>query len=91
MTQVKMPQPVGYLYQTGPFKIIDLRLFDDIPYNTTVKGVITTTQAEAYAEARVRGALKKVMAATERFQDSEAAGVERQIQDEIKMIMEDNQ
>lgn len=59
MSKVTMPQPVGYLYQTGPFKIIDLKLFEDIPYNTTVKGVITTNQAEAYANARVREALEE--------------------------------
>lgn len=58
MTQVKMPEPVGYLYQTGKFRTVDLKLFEDIPYNTTVKGVITITQAEAYADARVREALE---------------------------------
>lgn len=91
MSKVTMPEPSAEITSMNNVIIFDLTVHGKRSGLSVGEKFITTAQAEAYADARVRDAIKKVMAATERFQDSEAAGVVRQIQDEIKMIMEDNQ
>lgn len=55
MTQVKMPEPVAKVYIGNPVRYEHIDAWD-LDIGTHM--LITTTQAEAYAKARVREALE---------------------------------
>lgn len=71
MSKVTMPEPVAIAYESA----------DGLPaFNLTVDGalslrtgdaLITTTQAEAYADARVRGALEEAARSCEALDNNE--------------------
>ena len=56
MTQVKMPEPVAKVYVGNPVRYEHIDAWD-LDIGTHM--LITTTQAEVYAKARVREALEK--------------------------------
>ena len=60
-SKTTMPEPEAFLYVDGKHRGVSLNLCDgmDLSGGTVRESLITTTQAEAYAAAKVREALKQ--------------------------------
>ncbi|HCP78972.1 MAG: hypothetical protein CML16_03180 [Pusillimonas sp.] len=83
MTNVKMPDPVvwrsKYKSEPGmignyPWSYVEYSLRQPALNNYDIEGLITTTQAQAYADERVREALEKALDALNQARDSIGAG-----------------
>lgn len=67
MSKVTTPSPEAFLYVNGEHRGVSLNLCGgmDLSDGTVRHGLITTTQAEAYADARVQKALEEAAQACE--------------------------
>ncbi|RIY41982.1 hypothetical protein [Neopusillimonas maritima] len=79
MTNVKMPDPVAFLVTHRVYPEIGSTLHHDASFavdkdDLSVEDLITTTQAQAYADERVMEALEKALDALNQARDSIGAG-----------------